>query len=305
MSCTSREIILISDVHNIKTSIFIDTTLSVCHIIKIFEKQYNIPNETFFLVSEGKILSKWNTIYPIGKILKIELIPKMKGGIIDFGDVVDIVDDAIDSLKDWVMGIINTILDGFMYIFNNINDYVINPIISVFMIIKNVFEQIIKFFIYLVNVFIWFGNVVIWIFTEILNLPLFFSDFLKAIMTIIYAMFSTVANIAFIFFENGVNSVGNLVSGSFWGWDQSTMSTVDKKSDYFQKQKQCKNKKCYLNQDNKVPFSVLLGTILCPPLGVFMEYGATGWFNILICAVLTLFFYFPGLFYALLIIYNT
>jgi uncharacterized membrane protein YqaE (UPF0057 family) len=310
MSCTSREIILISDVHNIRTSIFIDTILSVCHIFKIFEKQYNIPNETFFLVSEGKILSKWNNIYPTGDRIQIELIPKMKGGI--FGgigdildDVKDLIDDAINSLKDFIMGIINTIVDGFLYIFNQIMNYVINPIISVFMIIKNVFEQMIKFFIYLVNVFIWFGNVVAWVFTEILNLPLFFTDFLKALMTVIYAMFSTVVNIALIFFETSVNSVGNLVSGSFWGWDQSITSPVDKQSDYFKKQKKCKNKKCYLNQDNKVPFSVILGTILCPPLGVFMEYGITGWFNILICAVLTIFFYFPGLFYALLIIYNT
>ena len=53
-----------------------------------------------------------------------------------------------------------------------------------------------------------------------------------------------------------------------------------------------------------MPFSVLLGTIVCPPLGVFMEYGFTGWFNILICLALTLLFYFPGLFYALLIIYS-
>ncbi len=301
MSDTTREIILISDVHHIKTSIFIDTIINVSQIIDIFEKQYHIPNETFFLVSNGKILSRLNNIYPNGDKLQIELIPKMKGGIFDSFDPTDI----IDEIKDWIMDIINTILDGFMYIFDNIYNYVIKPIIGVFLLIKNISLSIAKFFIYLFNFAVWLGNVIKWIFTEILNIPLFFTDFLKAIMTIIYSMFATVINIAYVFFQNSVNTVGNLVAGSFWGWDQSNLSKSDKNSDYYKKQKQCKNKKCYLNQDNKVPFSVLLGTILCPPLGVFMEYGATGWFNVIICAVLTLFFYFPGLFYALLIIYNT
>jgi uncharacterized membrane protein YqaE (UPF0057 family) len=52
-----------------------------------------------------------------------------------------------------------------------------------------------------------------------------------------------------------------------------------------------------------VPFSIILGTIICPPIGVFMDVGLTGWFNIFICMLLTLMFYVPGLVYALLIIY--
>ena len=44
-------------------------------------------------------------------------------------------------------------------------------------------------------------------------------------------------------------------------------------------------------------------TVILPPLGLFMELGIKGWINILMCAFLTLFFYFPGLIYALIILY--
>ena len=72
---------------------------------------------------------------------------------------------------------------------------------------------------------------------------------------------------------------------------------------YFRKINRSKGKKCYLTNTNTVPFSVILGTILCPPIGVFMDMGITGWLNILICILLTLLFYIPGLVYALLVIY--
>ena len=45
----------------------------------------------------------------------------------------------------------------------------------------------------------------------------------------------------------------------------------------------------------------IIATIICPPLGIFMAYGISGWFKILICCFLTLFYYIPGLFYSFLI----
>lgn len=41
---------------------------------------------------------------------------------------------------------------------------------------------------------------------------------------------------------------------------------------------------------------------LCPPAGVFMAYGLKGWLQIIICCMATLFYYFPGLAYALIVI---
>lgn len=40
----------------------------------------------------------------------------------------------------------------------------------------------------------------------------------------------------------------------------------------------------------------------CPPAGVFMAYGLQGWFQILICCLASLFYYFPGLVYAIIVI---
>lgn len=45
----------------------------------------------------------------------------------------------------------------------------------------------------------------------------------------------------------------------------------------------------------------IISTIICPPLGIFMSYGISGWFKILICCALTLLYYVPGLIYALLV----
>lgn len=45
----------------------------------------------------------------------------------------------------------------------------------------------------------------------------------------------------------------------------------------------------------------IIAIIICPPLGVFMSFGLAGWLKIIICAGLSLFYYFPGLVYALLI----
>ena len=42
--------------------------------------------------------------------------------------------------------------------------------------------------------------------------------------------------------------------------------------------------------------------VLCPPAGVFMAMGLKGWFQILICCLASLFFYFPGLAYAIIVI---
>lgn len=42
--------------------------------------------------------------------------------------------------------------------------------------------------------------------------------------------------------------------------------------------------------------------ILCPPAGVFMAYGLRGWFQIIVCSLASLFYYFPGLAYALIVI---
>jgi uncharacterized membrane protein YqaE (UPF0057 family) len=52
---------------------------------------------------------------------------------------------------------------------------------------------------------------------------------------------------------------------------------------------------------NLMSFRMLI-TFLCPPAGVFMAYGLGGFIQIIICMVLSLFFYVPGLIYGLIVI---
>ena len=60
--------------------------------------------------------------------------------------------------------------------------------------------------------------------------------------------------------------------------------------------KNIKNRKCV-----EPTFINLLIMVLCPPLALFFHLGIRGWFQILVCAFLTVkTYYFPGLIYAVM-----
>jgi uncharacterized membrane protein YqaE (UPF0057 family) len=165
-------------------------------------------------------------------------------------------------------------------------------------------------FVFLIQLIVWFGKFIywlimflIWAFSDLLNPIKLIADFWNSIVLILVTLMNTFFGVIMGLSAFVVNQVGQWMQG-FWGWDQSNLTKRDKQSNYFRSIDTKKGKKCYLTNNNRVPFSVLLGTILCPPLGVFMDMGLTGWMNIFICALLTLVFYVPGLFYALLVIYS-
>uniref|UniRef100_A0A6C0HM81 Uncharacterized protein n=1 Tax=viral metagenome TaxID=1070528 RepID=A0A6C0HM81_9ZZZZ len=167
-----------------------------------------------------------------------------------------------------------------------------------------------EFFLIIPNILIWFFKTILWLVQFIpwlcytfLNPMKIAHDVVNALLTIMLALLMVPVDFFFAAAQYGAHILEFMMSG-VWGWDQSNLTAIDKNSDYFKKSKDCRDKKCYLSKNNTVPFSILLGTIICPPLGVFMVYGFTGWLNILICLVLTVIFYFPGLIYAMLIVYN-
>lgn len=242
----------------------------------IIEKKYFICN--------GKLLNSSLTLYDLCKlydlyklklydnncnIIVIECFESLSGG----GDITDII------------GII------FQPIFKPIE-----AIGKVFVFLLQVAEWLIKF-IY------WFIFFIAWLFSDLLNPIKLFTDLGNSVILIVATIFSTIMNVLLGLAGFVVNSVGMWMQG-FWGWDQSSLTKNDKNSNYFKQLDTKKGKKCYLTSQNTVPFSILLGTILCPPIGVFMDLGITGWFNILVCTLLTLVFYVPGLFYALVVIYS-
>ena len=170
--------------------------------------------------------------------------------------------------------------------------------------------QIAEFFIMLGKCIIWLGKFVwwliqflLWVVTDLLNPLNFMSEFFNSLITIILAVCRLPVDIFMTLLTFSINLMGTWMQG-FWGWDQSGLTLNDRESKYFKKINKNKGKKCYLTKSNTVPFSVVLGTILCPPIGVFMDMGLTGWLNIIVCILLTLLFYIPGLVYALLVIYS-
>ena len=167
--------------------------------------------------------------------------------------------------------------------------------------------QIGKVFIFLIDLIMWILKFIVWFIFFVGWLIKFLTvdlvtDFTNGMLLIIISIFKIPFDLIISLVAYFTNSIGGWMT-SIWGWDQSNLTKNDKQSNYFKSMDRNKGKKCYLTNSNTVPFSILLGTILCPPLGVFMNLGVSGWFNILICILLTLLFYIPGLYYALIVIY--
>jgi uncharacterized membrane protein YqaE (UPF0057 family) len=168
--------------------------------------------------------------------------------------------------------------------------------------------QIGKVFLMLGDLIIWLIKFVAWFIMFIVWLLKFLFvdlivDFWNSIVIIVITIFRIPIDLFTGLVAWGMNAIGGWMT-SIFGWDQSGLTKNDKNSNYFKGIDRMKGKKCYLTNSNTVPFSILLGTIICPPVGVFMDLGISGWFNILICIILTLMYYIPGLFYALLVIYS-
>jgi uncharacterized membrane protein YqaE (UPF0057 family) len=164
-----------------------------------------------------------------------------------------------------------------------------------------------KFFMVVFQFIAWIGKLIAWIFMLIpwlvtsFNPITILSDFKTTIILITNSIVLAPVQIIFNTVKSVCNKFFSGVIGTFWGWDTKLETGDDYSSNYYRKN--LKNRKCYVKDEN-VPFSVILGTIFCPPIGVFMELGITGWFHILVTFILMLAYYIPGLLYALMIIYN-
>ena len=196
---------------------------------------------------------------------------------------------------DIVKQIIGPVLDLVLKVFD--------PIISPIMAIVDIFILLIKILIWVGKLVAWTVFFVGWVFKDLLNPINFIADFTNSFYLVIYTFFSSIFDIGMALLAFSTNMVGGWMNG-IWGWDQSGLTKSDRDSNYFKNINRTQGKKCYLTQSNTVPFSIIIGTILCPPIGVFMTLGLTGWLNIIICALLTVCFYLPGLVYALLIIFS-
>ena len=201
-------------------------------------------------------------------------IPRMRGGI------------GMDAIFDPVLSIL---------------DVVLGPIA---MPVKTV----VAVFIFLIKLIIWFGQFLVWLvqfilfmFETLVEMP---KDFFKSIIAIVASVLLAIPQTVINIIKSSSELFLKYVVSGFWGWDKVPNSSDDyNKGKYWSKHKGDDKGKCYVAEDGRIPFTVLMGTIVMPPIGVFMTLGLTGWFHIFICTLLTLAFYFPGLIYGLMIVY--
>ena len=164
-----------------------------------------------------------------------------------------------------------------------------------------------KFFFIVLQFIQWIFKFIAWLFQaaywaiQILSPANLIGDITNTIKTVANQIVLAPIQAIVGFMKLGCNKFFGVIFGSFWGWDNAKESQNDYESEHYKKTR--KNMKCYV-QNQKTPFSVILGTIFCPPVGVFMELGLSGWFHILLATLLTFAYYIPGLLYALLVIYN-
>jgi uncharacterized membrane protein YqaE (UPF0057 family) len=176
-------------------------------------------------------------------------------------------------------------------------------------VIKLVFS-LFKFFLLIPKILIWFGSLIIWLIKAIIFLLVNLGEVLAkdGLLSFITYISQTIIMLPLRYigslFKSGVNKVGAVTLGAVWGADNVTNDEDDNEeepSDVMDGP--CDKRKCYAAEDGTVPFSVIVATILFPPMGVFMEYGLSSWLQLIICTLLTLMFYFPGLIYALIMLF--
>ena len=216
---------------------------------------------------------------------KIYIYPKIKGGL--FGS-------SFNPLSP--------IIDGF-------NDYVITPLKE----IGKIFVYLWKMLVIIFKGFVWLFLLFKWFFVDFLRPIALLKDVIGGAVALTRLIFVGFVDVMVGLFRWLINTLFTPVFGGLWGWDQDELGKEDEfintkgeKQKNGLVEKGCGNdgsRKCYRTSDGKVPFSIIIATILLPPLGVFMEFGLGHWINIIICICLTMVYYLPGLIYAFLLIY--
>ena len=230
---------------------------------KEIQKKYNLTSDLYFITSGGKLIKK---DHDFNKSLTstYQLHIKMKGGLGIGGDIMGVLDDIAGGFKKLA-------------------------------VIGDFFKGIPKFFKWV------FVDLFKWLFIDFLHPYFIAHDIARGVLTVLRVIILTILDVLSGIVRSLVNLVFEPIISGFWGYTPSDKEI--NKNDKSEAAKCAKGKRCFEQPKTKVAFPVLISTIILPPLGLFMELGLKGWMNLLLCAILTLFYYFPGLIYALIILY--
>ena len=252
--------------HNGKTHIF-----HTANEVNVFKLENSIGGDKYFF-TDGRRLVDFSDV-DLPSCGEYWCYPRMRGG-----------------------GIGNEILNGILTVF----DVVLKPILGPLTNIADVFIFLIKFIVWFFQILVWIVQFIIFMLEAAIEVP---KDFFGTLLAITSSLMLAIPQTLIAIAKLGSELFMKYVINGFWGWDRVPNNADDYKGKYWSS-KRGKNGKCYASENGKVPFSVLMGTILMPPIGVFMTEGLSGWFHIFICSLLTLAFYFPGLLYGLMIVYS-
>ena len=141
----------------------------------------------------------------------------------------------------------------------------------------------------------WLFKFIIYILGEVLNPFNLFKDLYSGFVALPRVIINVCVRLITSFAKYMVNNIFNPIINNIFGWNINHKNK-DKDND--------KNKKCYKTEEGKIPLSVIVSTIILPPLGVFMRFGLVKWIDIFVAGALSMVYYFPGLIYALVLIYT-
>ena len=164
-----------------------------------------------------------------------------------------------------------------------------NPFTKIFDPIVKPIEGIAKFFLLLLAIILWIIKFAIWI----IRFTIYTFSLVYNILT--SGIFNAVKYIIYLLIFEPISAIVSLIKKIF----SLGIKTTDKDINGLFKQKCFRPK-----EDGTIPTTILVSTILCPPLGMFMMYGMTGWLKILISTFLTFAYYIPGLIYTLIDFYS-
>ena len=283
----------LNKLHKIKIK---DTIISVDKLYKLISCKLQLDIKSFYLKFDNVILKKGYLCkenFSHNNIIVLHL--RVKGGIgLDDADPLKPIKDAISEME--------------------------KPLNAMAEFAKGFLKILVKAAMLLV----WFFQFSLWFALDFLNPITLSKDLVGGVNRITRLVVIGFFDIIFGILKYGVNNIiGPVFSGNLMGWDQDTY----KKKDSFKntknnkrdknkfnntqeeeeslKNKNCQGtgKKCYTTPSGQLPFSIIIATVLCPPIGILMQFGLSYWINIILCGLLTLVFYFPGLIYALILLY--
>lgn len=141
----------------------------------------------------------------------------------------------------------------------------------------------------------WFFKIFIFFLKEVINPANIFKDLFNGATSIPLMIINAFVRIIISMARWLIDKVFHPIMNKIFGWDMSNRKDESVNST---------EKKCFKADEGKVPLSILISTIILPPMGIFMRFGLNRWLDILITGGLSILYYFPGLIYGLILIYT-